>query len=217
MLGIRERLRDSGHMRASTLDAVIGALDDAAALAAELGYSSSDIDHAAHYILLHVERHSDFAAWGRRRIAGADFIEVAAKRRRLEAETEPFRGGACLTSVDVSQRVRWPTGFAQRVVEADDTSARAKIERRERDKHAHALGEIIAEACRPLATIASTTLDPDALLRSAIRRGRPATVRLRLRAWAKVRMWMSNVYGVPWPPGISAIIDYRLPLRWPRR
>lgn len=64
------------------------------------------------------------------------------------------------------------------------------------------------EACLPLATIASTALYPGALLRSAIGRRRPATVRLRLRAWANARMWMSNVYGVMWPPGISAMIDY---------
>lgn len=86
MLGVREHLREFGYMRASTLDAAIGSHDDAAVLAAELGFSSGDVGHASRFILSLVERQSDFAAWERRRIACTDFAEVSAKRRRLEAE-----------------------------------------------------------------------------------------------------------------------------------
>lgn len=63
MHGFRERLCNSGYTRASTLDAAVGALDDAAAPAAELGYQPGGIDHAALCIFTLVEMQVGLAAW----------------------------------------------------------------------------------------------------------------------------------------------------------
>jgi hypothetical protein len=205
--GLRRRLTEAGYSL-RLLDAAVGTLVDAQELLVALGYQPGDA--LAGQLLTVVVDARPQAALERRRSARAGPYAVSSLLHLQQASQVRVRLAELpppVTSCPPDRR-RWPTRFKQRMSSAVAEEQRLELERTEQDRWARELASIVEEAQLPAAEEASLASAPEAVMAVLGGSRRPSTLRMRVRTWRKIRFWLLQVSGTPWPAHVGQMLDY---------
>jgi hypothetical protein len=70
------------------------------------------------------------------------------------------------------------------------------------------LADILSKAGAPSWLAAQESLDPDAAVAGLVGKARPATVKMRVRAWEQFARWLHWRRGRAWPSNATDLVDY---------
>ena len=209
-LWLQEPLERAGFRTLSQVDAAIDGPDDAAAVWRSFPSPVQSL-HSPADLLEAVAAARDVARVQRRRVASADLLALAGFRHEsllrlrgaVVAELPPP-----LASCVPAGRRRWPTRFKQALASTEGADQRLSLERAERGRWAAEVATVIVEAQLPAAEEALLASAPENVLFALGGSRRPTTLRIRARAWRRVRLWLSEVHGIPWPAHVGHMHDY---------
>ena len=209
-LWLQEPLERAGFRTLSQLDAAIDGPDDAAAVWRSFPSPVQSL-HSPADLLEAVTAARYAARVRRRRVASADLLALAEFRHesllRLRGAVVAELPPPLASSVPAGRR-RWPTRFKQALASTEGADQRLSLERAERGCWAAEVATVITEAQLPTAEEALLASAPENVLFALGGSRRPTTLRIRACAWRRVRLWLSEVHGIPWPAHMGHMHDY---------
>lgn len=104
--------------------------------------------------------------------------------------------------------VHWRTRRAAKLSIAQGAQERTEIERREKLRWTERVIAILTEAVAPVVQQAQLASAPELALAAITGKKRSSTIRGRVRAWNKVRLWLQLVLNIPFPLHAGHMIDY---------
>ena len=134
-----------------------------------------------------------------------------AKRCRLLEPRDPSAVDVYsdLLGMDVKLQARLSRA-SYRLALARPHMSRSDVESAAREHWLSVLVEYITEADLPICKVAASTSDSSAVLRRSFGSRRLKTLRNRARAWKKVRDWLIQFKGSPFPVDVSDMLDFLL-------
>ena len=134
-----------------------------------------------------------------------------AKRCRLHDPKDPNAADVYneLLGMDVKLQARLPRA-SYRLTLAKPNMSRSDVESAAREHWLSVLVGYIVEADLPICKVAASTSDGNAVMRRAFGSRRLKTLRNRARSWKKVRDWLIQFKGGPFPADVSDMLDYLL-------
>jgi hypothetical protein len=107
----------------------------------------------------------------------------------------------------------WKTRRQKQLGLAAGPQERADIERGERERWLEQVVSIIKEAVLPVVAFASLSTSPELALKHVAGVRKANTLRARVRAWSRVRLWLLMVFLTPWPQHVGQMMDYLFDLQ----
>ena len=214
-LWLQEPLERAGFRILSQLDAAIDGPDVAAAVWRSFTAPVQSLHNPAD-LLEAVVATREAARVRRRRVASADLLAVAGFRHesllRLRGAVVAEIPPPLSTCVPAGRR-RWPTRFKQALASAEGADLRLSLELAERGRWAAEVATVIVEAQLPAAEEALLASAPENVLFALGGSRRPTTLRIRARAWRRVRLWPAHVGHMH--DYIQAMLAVPCPRTWP--
>lgn len=125
----------------------------------------------------------------------------------VNSDADPSEVFECI----VKEGPRYALEVARRVQKSrkeESGVTRAEREKKDRDRYALELASIIEEAGLPIVAQIQQLDDPNKSWKRIFGNRRSKTLRNRLRAWTKFRMWLVAYSGRVWPGSVSDLIKY---------
>ena len=134
-----------------------------------------------------------------------------AKRCRLQEPRDPNAVDVYseLLGMDVKLQARLSRA-SYRLALANPHMSRSDLESAAREQWLSVLVGYITEADLPICKVAASTSDSSAVLRRSFGSRRLKTLRNRARSWKKVRDWLIQFKGTPFPTDVSDMLDFLL-------
>ena len=134
-----------------------------------------------------------------------------AKRCRLQEPRDPNAVDVYneLLGMDVKLQARLSRA-SYRLALAKPHMSRSDLESAAREQWLSVLVDYIVEADLPICKVAASTSDSSSVLKRSFGSRRLKTLRNRARAWKKVRDWLIQFKGNPFPTDVSDMLDYLL-------
>jgi hypothetical protein len=209
-----DALHACGFHRSSILAASFDNLEQACEVVQSLG-----IPRLAHDLDLMESYGFELVRWKdrvaqqlrtRRRRVSSDLVEGRVVLRESLAEKIGLIGSQILPSTldKVCVPLVWKTRRSRKMAAAKNSDDRSAVEESERLRWGSRLVELIREAALPLVGMAAVASDPSGAMMSALGNLRPRTLRMRVKTWEKIMLWMKVSYQVPHPRHVGDMLEY---------
>ena len=150
-------------------------------------------------------RKAGLFAYERRRAATFDCYDMV---EQLSKRARPDKSASVTPVVSPPTGGRWPTRYRAALAKVETEEERGRAEHAERQRQQGLLAAELEALELPVVIMARQSMDPKAFLALAAGSHRPGTIRVRLQRWARIRRWMVEVVGRPWPRSVVDLIDH---------
>ena len=213
-LPLLEGLHACKFHRCSILASAFDSLEDACALVQGLGIRRLDRDpdlmESYGFELLRWKIKVEPLLRHRRRRVAADVSEGRMNLLSYMSDGLMSAGSQVLPSVleKVCVPVVWKNRRSRKLSGLTGLDERQSVEETERIRWGTRLIELVKNASLPLVAQSMVAPDPTTAMMSALGNLRSRTLRMRVKTWEKVALWMNIMYQVHFPRHVGDLLQY---------